>query len=157
MESDDEPFGFHRLMYIPDVEDSMKLNGSRLPMVIISASAMREAGRILHHLRNSVEDSRNTVMMVGYCAEHTLGRRIIERRPEIRIFGEPYDLKAEVEVMNSYSAHADEPELLEFRGEGEVDRHRDRVPDRRTRGRSHRPVASARCPDGHARLTVTLG
>lgn len=116
MESDDEPFGFHRLMYIRDVEDSKKLNGSRLPMVIISASGMCEAGRILHHLRNSVEDSRNTVMMVGYCAEHTLGRRIIERRPEIRIFGEPYDLKAEVEVMNSYSAHADEPELLEFIG-----------------------------------------
>ena len=116
MESDDQPFGFSRLMYIRDVEDSKKLNGSRLPMVIISASGMCEAGRILHHLRNGVEDSRNTVMMVGYCAEHTLGRRIIERQPEIRIFGEPYDLKAEVEVMNSYSAHADEPELLEFIG-----------------------------------------
>ena len=116
MERDDEPFGFARLMYIRDVEDSKRLNGSRLPMVIISASGMCEAGRILHHLRNNVEDSRNTVMMVGYCAEHTLGRRIIERQPEIRIFGEPHDLKAEVEVMNAYSAHADEPELLEFIG-----------------------------------------
>jgi metallo-beta-lactamase family protein len=114
MKTDEEPFGFRRLMYIRDVQDSKKLNGSRLPMVIISASGMCEAGRILHHLRNNVEDSRNTVMMVGYCAEHTLGRRIIERQPEIRIFGEPHDLKAEVEVMNAYSAHADEPELLEF-------------------------------------------
>lgn len=116
MKTDVEPFGFRRLMYIRDVQDSKKLNGSRLPMVIISASGMCEAGRILHHLRNNVEDSRNTVMMVGYCAEHTLGRRIIERRPEIRIFGEPFDLEAEVEVMNAYSAHADEPELLEFIG-----------------------------------------
>jgi metallo-beta-lactamase family protein len=116
MEKDSQPFGFDRLVYIRDVADSKKLNGSRLPMVIISASGMCEAGRILHHLRNNIEDSRNTIMMVGFCAEHTLGRRIIERRPEVRIFGEPKALKAEVEVMNSYSAHADEPELLEFIG-----------------------------------------
>ncbi len=116
MESDDDPFGFARLTYIRDVEDSKRLNGSRLPMVIISASGMAEAGRILHHLRNTIEDPRNTVMMVGYCAPHTLGRRIIERRPEVKIFGQPHALRAEVEVMNSYSAHADEPELLRFVG-----------------------------------------
>jgi metallo-beta-lactamase family protein len=85
-------------------------------MVIISASGMCEAGRILHHLRNNVEDPRNTVMMVGYCAEHTLGRRIIDREPEIRIFGEPFRLRAQVEVMNAYSAHADHDELLRFVG-----------------------------------------
>ncbi len=116
IEEDPNPFGFRRLVYIRDVEDSKRLNGSRLPMVIISASGMAEAGRILHHLRNNVADDRNTVLMVGYCAEHTLGRRIIERRPEIRIFGEPHPLRAEVEVMNSYSAHADEPELVRFIG-----------------------------------------
>ena len=116
METDPHPFGFGRLTYIRDVEDSKRLNTSRLPMVIISASGMAEAGRILHHLRNNVSDPRNTVMIVGYCAEHTLGKRIVDREPVVRIFGEPHALKAEVEVMNSYSAHADEPELLEFIG-----------------------------------------
>ncbi|MDH3269680.1 MAG: MBL fold metallo-hydrolase [Gemmatimonadota bacterium] len=114
MKRDPEPFGFQRLTYIRDVAESKKLNDSRLPMVVISASGMCEAGRILHHLRNNVEDPRNTVMIVGYCAPHTLGRRIVERRSEIRIFGEPHRLRANVEVMNSYSAHADEPELVDF-------------------------------------------
>jgi metallo-beta-lactamase family protein len=114
LENDSDPFGFHRLTYIRDVEDSKRLNTSNLPMVIISASGMAEAGRILHHLRNNVEDPRNTIMIVGYCAPHTLGRRIVERRREIKIFGEPFRLRAEVEVMNAYSAHADEPELVRF-------------------------------------------
>jgi metallo-beta-lactamase family protein len=114
MKNDGEPFGFARLTYIRDVEDSKRLNNSRLPMVIISASGMCEAGRILHHLRNNISDPKNTVMIVGFCAEHTLGRRIVERQPEVRIFGEPHRLRANVEVMNSYSAHADEPELVEF-------------------------------------------
>ncbi len=116
METDAHPFGFGRLTYIRDVQESKKLNSSRLPMVIISASGMAEAGRILHHLRNNISDPRNTVLIVGYCAEHTLGKRIVDREPEVRIFGEPHPLRAEVEVMNSYSAHADEPELLEFIG-----------------------------------------
>ena len=124
MEDDPEPFGFRRLTYIRDVEDSKRLNDSRLPMVIISASGMAEAGRILHHLRNNVEDPRNTVMIVGYCAPNTLGRRIVERRREIKIFGEPHRLRAEVEVMNSYSAHADEGELVEFVGHLDPDRMR---------------------------------
>jgi metallo-beta-lactamase family protein len=117
-----DPFGFARLKYIRDVEDSKRLNASRLPMVIISASGMCEAGRILHHLRNNVEDPKNTVMIVGYCAPHTLGRRIVERKREIRIFGETHRLRAEVEVMNAYSAHADEPELVRF--VGHMDRQR---------------------------------
>jgi len=116
MEHDPNPFGFQRLTYVRDVEGSKRLNQSRLPMVIISASGMCEAGRILHHLRNSVEDPRNTIMIVGYCAPHTLGRRIVEREPAVRIFGEPYQLRAQVEVMNAYSAHADEPELVRFVG-----------------------------------------
>ena len=114
MRTDPDPFGFARLTYIRDVEDSKRLNTSSLPMVVISASGMCEAGRILHHLRNNVEDPKNTVMIVGFCAPHTLGRRIVERRQEVKIFGEPFRLRAEVEIMNSYSAHADEPELVSF-------------------------------------------
>lgn len=114
MRTDPDPFGFARLTYVRDVEDSKRLNTSRLPMIVISASGMCEAGRILHHLRNNVEDPKNTVMIVGFCAPHTLGRRIVERRREVKIFGEPFRLRAEVEVMNSYSAHADEPELVSF-------------------------------------------
>lgn len=111
---DGDPFGFDRLTYIRSVEQSKRLNGSRVPMVIISASGMCEGGRILHHLRNNIADAKNTVLMVGYCADHTLGKRIIERRSEVNIFGEPHVLRAEVEVMNSYSAHADGEGLLHF-------------------------------------------
>jgi metallo-beta-lactamase family protein len=122
MATDPNPFGFARLTYVRDVEDSKRLNASRLPMVIISASGMCEAGRILHHLRNNVEDPRNTILIVGFCAPSTLGRRIVEREPEVRIFGEPYHLRAQVEVMNEYSAHADEPELVRFVGHLDPDR-----------------------------------
>ena len=112
--TDDDPFGFEQLEYVRETARSKELNTLRVPMVIISASGMCEAGRILHHLRNNVEDPRNTVMIVGYCADHTLGKRLIEKRPIIRIFGEEHALRADVEVMNSYSAHADEPELIDF-------------------------------------------
>ncbi|NNE33663.1 MAG: MBL fold metallo-hydrolase [Rhodothermales bacterium] len=119
---DANPLGFERLTYVRDVEKSKKLNDSRMPMVIISASGMCEAGRILHHLKNNIEDSRNTVMIVGYCADHTLGKRIVDQVPEVRIFGKTYNLRAEVVVMNSYSAHADEPGVLDFIGQ--LDRER---------------------------------
>jgi metallo-beta-lactamase family protein len=122
MENDSEPFGFSRLTYIRDVEESKRLNTSRLPMVIIAASGMAEAGRILHHLRNNIEDPKNTVLIVGFCAPHTLGRRIAERQREVKIFGEPHQLRADVEVMNSYSAHADEPEMVRFVGHLDPDR-----------------------------------
>ncbi|MGE0160440.1 MAG: MBL fold metallo-hydrolase RNA specificity domain-containing protein [Gemmatimonadales bacterium] len=116
MSRDPNPFGFARLTYVRDVEDSKRLNESRLPMVVIAASGMCEAGRVLHHLRNNVADPRNTVLIVGYCAPHTLGRRIVERQREVRIFGELHPLRAHVEVMNALSAHADEPELVRFVG-----------------------------------------
>ena len=122
MLTDDNPFGFERLTYIRDVEKSKALNASRVPMVIISASGMCEAGRILHHLRNNIEDARNTVMIVGYCADNTLGKRIVEKRPEVKIFGETHRLRAEVVVKNSYSAHADQPGLLHFIGKMDRDR-----------------------------------
>ncbi|MBI5755099.1 MBL fold metallo-hydrolase, partial [Candidatus Peregrinibacteria bacterium] len=80
------------------------------------ASGMCEHGRILHHLRNNVENSRNTVLIVGYQAENTLGRRIVEQRKVVKIFGKPYRLKAEVCIVDAFSAHADRNDLLEFSG-----------------------------------------
>ena len=77
---------------------------------------MAEAGRILHHLRNNVEDERNTILIVGFMAQHTLGRRLVERRPRVRIWGVERDLKARVEVLTSFSAHADRNDLLKFAG-----------------------------------------
>jgi metallo-beta-lactamase family protein len=114
LHTDDDPFGFEKLEYVRDVQRSKSLNGMRVPMVIISASGMAEHGRILHHLRNNIEDPRTTVMIVGYQAEHTLGKRIVERRETVNIFGRPHRLKAEVAVMDYFSAHADEPGLVGF-------------------------------------------
>ena len=122
MMSDPNPFGFGRLTYVRAVEESKRLNASTLPMVVISASGMAEAGRILHHLRHGVSDPKNTILIVGYCADHTLGKRLVERREVVKIFGEPHRLKAEVVVMNSYSAHADEPEMVSFLGHLDRDR-----------------------------------
>src|SRR5439155_11813197 len=88
----------------------------RGPCAIVSASGMCEAGRVLHHLRHTVEDPRSTVLIAGYQAEGTLGRRLVERRPEVRILGRPYALKAEVVVLNGLSSHADHGELLQSLG-----------------------------------------
>ncbi len=112
----DDPFGFEYINYIRSVDESKKINDMNEPMVIISASGMCESGRILHHLANNVGDPRNTIMMVGYQAENTLGRRIIERQPSLKILGEQYQLKAEVVEMHSFSAHADHDDLVEFTG-----------------------------------------
>ncbi len=109
-----DPFGFHRLTYIRATEDSKELNFLRAPAIIISASGMCEAGRILHHLKNNVEDPRNTVLIVGWQAPHTLGRRLVERQSTVKIFGEEYNLKARVETINGFSAHADRSELLDY-------------------------------------------
>ena len=122
MLTDDNPFGFERLEYVREASRSKALNGMHVPMVIISASGMAEAGRILHHLRNNVEDPKNTVVVVGFMAEHTLGRRIVEQRAEINIFGQPHRLRAEVAVLSYFSAHADEPGILDF--VGKLDRER---------------------------------
>jgi metallo-beta-lactamase family protein len=109
-----DPFGFHRLSYIRSVEASKELNFLREPAIIISASGMCEAGRILHHLKNNIEDPRNTVLIVGWQAPYTLGRRLVERRPVVKIFGEEYELNARVRTINGFSAHADRPALLDY-------------------------------------------
>ena len=107
-----DPFGFRRLRYIRNVEDSKALNFRQDSAVIISASGMCEAGRILHHLKNTIGDPANTVLFVGFQAEHTLGRRILDGQERVRIFGEEHLVRADVESIEGYSAHADQGELL---------------------------------------------
>jgi metallo-beta-lactamase family protein len=108
------PFGFESVSYIRDVEESKALNGRLGPAVIISASGMCESGRILHHLKNNIEDPRNAILFVGYQAEHTLGRKILEGQSPVPIFGEEYHVAAKVVKINGYSAHADHRGLLHW-------------------------------------------
>jgi len=110
----EDPFGFRLLRYVREASESKALNDLRGPALIISASGMCEAGRILHHLRNNIEDPRNMVLITGFMAEHTLGRKIVEKQPEVPIFGEPVRLRAEVVKLNELSGHADQRELLEW-------------------------------------------
>ncbi|MFW5870179.1 MAG: MBL fold metallo-hydrolase RNA specificity domain-containing protein, partial [Candidatus Sumerlaeota bacterium] len=114
METDPDPIGFDRLKMIRNVEESKALNYFRGSCIIISASGMCEAGRILHHLRNNIENPKTIIVFVGYQAEGTLGRKIVERRPRVNIFGEPRDLKAEVATLNTMSGHADKDELFRY-------------------------------------------
>ena len=110
----DEPFQFRGLKYITDVKDSKKLNNTPGPVIIISASGMCEGGRILHHLKHAVTDPRNIILIVGYQAEHTLGRRLVEHVTPIKIFGERHDVEARVHTINALSAHADRNELMAY-------------------------------------------
>ena len=114
LKTDNDPFDFAGLQYITDKRDSQALNTNYSPMVIISASGMAEAGRVKHHIANSVENWRNTILMVGYCEPKSLGARLKQRPETITIFGEPYRLKAEVNVVNSLSAHADYNDLSQY-------------------------------------------
>ena len=107
-----DPFGFSRLTYIRDVEQSKALNDLHGPFMVISASGMCEAGRIVHHLKNNIGEPRNTVLITGYQAENTLGRKIEEHHPEVPIFGEPMALRAEVQNLDALSGHADREEML---------------------------------------------
>jgi metallo-beta-lactamase family protein len=110
----EDPFGFERLKYTQSVEESKALNNHQGPCIIVSSSGMVEHGRILHHLKNAIDDHRNTILIVGYQARHTLGRKLIEGEKEVNIFGEPHPVKIEVVVMNAYSAHADRSDLLDY-------------------------------------------
>jgi len=109
-----DPFEFLNLKFIREQKQSKALNSDKRPMIIIAGSGMCEAGRILHHLKNNIEDSRNMVLVVGYMARNTLGKRIVDREPVVRIFGVEYELNAEVVVINAFSGHADRDALLEF-------------------------------------------
>lgn len=108
------PFGFENLTLIRQVKASKELNDLEGTAIIIAASGMCEAGRILHHLKNGIDDPKNTVLFVGYCAEHTLGRRIREGEKEVPILGERYQVRAHIEKIDSFSGHADHSELMEY-------------------------------------------
>lgn len=111
-------FGLDNVQYIKDVNDSKKLNEFKGTCMIISASGMCEAGRILHHLANNIQNKKNVIMIIGYMAENTLGKRIIEAKDtpgvKIKIFGEEYKVNAKVKVLNAFSAHADQNELINY-------------------------------------------
>jgi metallo-beta-lactamase family protein len=114
----DQPdlFGEQSVRYVENVNESIALNNMREPCVIISASGMCEAGRILHHLRHNIEDPHSTILIAGFQAPETLGRRLVERRPEVRILGRLCAVKAEIVVLNGLSSHADHPELMRSLG-----------------------------------------
>lgn len=105
---------FDMLSYIRSVEESKALNERKDPMVIISASGMAETGRIVHHIRNNIENPRNTICIVSWQAPNTMGRRLADREPEIRIFGEAYKLKCEVATIGGLSGHAGQDLLVEY-------------------------------------------
>lgn len=116
------PFGFDDLHFTTNVTESKKLNEINSPCIIISSSGMCEAGRILHHLKNNIEDERNTILIVGFMAAHTLGRRIAERREEVKIFGQPYRLNSQVKILNTFSAHSDYKETISYIEKLDLDR-----------------------------------
>ncbi len=107
-------FGFEGVHFANTRDESMAINAAPGPAIVISAAGMAEAGRVLHHLRNHVEDERSTILITGFMAQHTLGRRLAERRPRVRIWGVERDLRARVEVLDSLSAHADREGLLAY-------------------------------------------
>jgi metallo-beta-lactamase family protein len=116
--SDQDPFGFKGLKFINSVEESKLLNFYKNPCVIISASGMAEAGRVKHHISNNIENSRNSIVMTGYCEPNSLGGRLV-RKPkpqEVSIFGQPHEVNAEIGEMRSMSAHGDYDDLAQFLG-----------------------------------------
>ncbi len=114
METDPDPFGFNSLYYIKSRDDSKRLNEIKKPCVIISASGMMEAGRVKHHLANSISNPDNTILAVGYCSPRTLGARILRGEKEVSIHGNVYEVKAEVKRLESYSGHGDYKEMMNY-------------------------------------------
>lgn len=116
LSDNEDPFGFKRLTYIHEVEESKKLNSLTYPHIIISGSGMAEGGRILHHLRNNIQNPKNLVLFVGYAARETLARKMMDGHPVVKIFGEEYAVKCKIKVLDAFSAHADRRELLDYVG-----------------------------------------
>jgi len=143
-DTDGDPLGFDSLTYTRDVGESIALNSRRGPGVIIAASGMCEGGRILHHLKHHATKPSSLVLFVGYQAEHTLGRRILEGQSPVPIYGEPVEIRATVRRADAYSAHADRTGLLDWAGEV------------RERGEVERWFLVHGEPDAQARLTEAL-
>jgi metallo-beta-lactamase family protein len=114
MKGGHSPFEFDHLRYVSDVEESKAVSADKRPMVILAGSGMCESGRVLHHLRMAVEEMWNTVVIVGFQAQHTLGRRLVEKRTKVKIYGVERDRRCEVQVLNGFSAHAGQDELIGF-------------------------------------------
>lgn len=114
LEDGNDPFGFGRLKYIKKSEESKELNEKSGPMIIISASGMAEGGRILHHLAHNISNPKNLILFVGYAAEHTLARKIMDENQFVNIFGEEFEVKAKIKKMDYFSGHADQQELLDY-------------------------------------------
>ena len=109
-----DPLGYGNITYVKHVNDSKRLNRLKKPSIIISGSGMCENGRIRHHLKNNIESRKNTIVVIGYMAQNTLGKRIVEKDKKVRIFGRSYDRKAEVVVINAFSSHADKYGLVDY-------------------------------------------
>lgn len=114
LQNHDDPFGFNKLRYVKKTEESKELNEKTGSMIIISASGMAEGGRILHHLRHNISDTKNLILFVGYAAKHTLARKIMDGNQFVNIFGEEYEVKARFKKMDFFSGHADQQELLDY-------------------------------------------
>lgn len=114
LEEGSDPFGFERLTYIKTVDESKRLNDIKEPMIIIAASGMAEGGRILHHLRNNIENPENLILFVGYAAQQTLARKIMDGEKEVKIFGETFEVHSAVKTMDYFSGHADQLELIDY-------------------------------------------
>lgn len=114
MRKDDNPFGWNNMRYVKNTEQSKLLNTSTEPCIIIAASGMANAGRIKHHLFHQLNKPENTVLIVGYCAEGTLGKQLVDNAERVTIFHQEIDVLANIEILNSMSAHADQAELLRF-------------------------------------------
>ena len=117
IEAGKNPLEYPGMQFVGSPEESMALNDMPGPMIIIAASGMCEGGRVLHHLKHCVQDEDNIILIVGFQAENTLGRRVVEKRNPLKVLGEEVELKAQVEVINALSAHADRAGLAEWIGE----------------------------------------
>lgn len=157
-----DPFCFEQLRLIRSVGESQELNKMNGQAIIISASGMCEAGRILHHLANNIGNPKNTVLFVGYCAEHTLGRKIMDGWKEVPILGKQYTVRARIREMDSFSGHADHGELLEYfdktggpKGTTSWRTGRRKLPWlwRRRSGSAANPVSIAQLGSAHGALT----
>jgi metallo-beta-lactamase family protein len=114
LQTENDPFGFSHLHFTRSVEESKMLNTIDKPIIILAGSGMAESGRVLHHLINNIENPLNTILIVGWQSENTLGRKIQDKYPQVPIFGELYNLKSQVEVMDEFSAHADRNDLINW-------------------------------------------
>jgi metallo-beta-lactamase family protein len=109
-----DPFQFNRLSYVHEASESKKLNSLAYPHVIISGSGMAEGGRILHHLKNNIDNSKNTLLFIGYAARETLARKIMDGNKIVKIFGEDHTVRNKIHIMDAFSAHADRRNLLDY-------------------------------------------